>query len=161
MGQGLQNTGTTVLDFYAFAFQVLADLPEIVLLERTVLFHTVGLRIFQGKYIIQFIDVSPRDVGLPCSRPRKYMPLTLNFKISLRLFFDRCLSGSSLFAPIAPPARSCTLSLIQSFVKKVLSIHYAKQERIHETSQRQALDVEAGACSGSLREFARIQKIGG
>ena len=56
MGHGLQNTGTTVLVFYAFAFKVLADLPQIVLLECTVLFYTVLLKIFEGKYIIQLID---------------------------------------------------------------------------------------------------------
>ena len=96
MGKGLQNTGVTVLAFYAFAFQILADLPEIVLLECTVLFDTIVLAIFSGKYVIQCIDFSPSDMGIPSSRPRKYMLLTLISKIALTLPFDR-LHFSFLF----------------------------------------------------------------
>ena len=98
MGNGLQNTGTTVLVFYAFAFQVLADLPEIVLLECTVLFDTIVLKIFSSEYLIQCIDFSPREMGIPSSRPRKYMLLTRASKVAMRLPFDRFHFGNLFFA---------------------------------------------------------------
>ena len=98
MGSGLHNTGATVLAFYAFAYQILADLPEIVILECTVLFDTTVLRIFSDEYVIQVIDFSPRELGVPSSRPRKYMLLTRTSKIRLHLPFDRFHFGKLFFA---------------------------------------------------------------
>lgn len=109
MGARRRSAGVTTLCFHAFAAQALVDAPHMILLECVKGFEVHNLNVFNGAYIINHIDFSPKDLGFAVSRPRKYMLLLHRDKVQMTATFNRNNFGQLFFAP-------CTMNPLEYFV---------------------------------------------
>ena len=68
-------TGPSMVCYMVWAFQMMADQPELIIIECVVLFALRSLNAFHQLYTVATLDFSPTDLGIPSRRPRKYMLL--------------------------------------------------------------------------------------
>jgi hypothetical protein len=97
------SSGSTALCFHAFAWQLLTDAPHAILLECTPGFEEHNLQIFEEAYVVQCLDFSPTQLGLPSARPRKYMMLLRREQVCIARPFDEAHFGAAFY-------RSCDLN---------------------------------------------------
>jgi len=69
-------SGASMVVFFAWLHQILADEPDLILIECVTSFVVAILMALRVKYDLQFLDFSPLDMGIPAARLRKYMLLT-------------------------------------------------------------------------------------
>ena len=97
MGLHRGSAGASIIVFHAFAWQLLADQPDVILLECTPAFQEASLDIFEKMYHIQCLTFSPCSLGFPASRPRKYMLLMHRRKTRIIQPFNKLYFGNLFY----------------------------------------------------------------
>ena len=99
IGLGKGCSGPSYIVFCAWALQILADMPELVIVECVQQFDLALLEVFKHKYTYTAIDFAPLNLGFPSERRRRYMILALRESITQHIPGPMPLFANLFFKP--------------------------------------------------------------
>ena len=98
MGRKRKWAAASALPFLVWAFSMAAVRPDVIIHECTVDFdHHIFERIFGMGFIISTFVFTPKDLGFPASRPRRYTLIINRERCAPSLTFDRLGFGGMFF----------------------------------------------------------------
>eukprot|EP00971_Amphidinium_carterae_P218388 4334826-Amphidinium_carterae.1 len=89
MGKRRALLGDSIIPYVIWSHEVLAERPNIIVIECTVHFPEELLEVFQEHYNVQCHSFSPTDLGFAAQRPRKYMVLWDRSKFQCEWSFEK------------------------------------------------------------------------
>lgn len=137
--------GKSMVALAAWLAQVLADEPDLVIIENVVQFRMKAVAPLKQMFDFHIIDFSPEDLGIPSPRRRKYMLLTHKRKASCVMDIDLTF-GPTFFR-----------DLVASSHVYCVAEQAAIQREIAERSR--ALGVEFSTLEETLRPDTRRRLI--
>ena len=94
-GKRRAMTGDSILCQAAWVMQMMADQPDLIIVECVVMFMLRTLKVLEDMYEIASLPFSPVDLGVPSSRPRRYT--LLRHRVKTRGFMDLAHDFSNIF----------------------------------------------------------------
>ena len=94
-GKRRAMTGDSMLCQAAWVMQMMADQPDLIIVECVVMFMLRTLKVLEDMYEVASLPFSPVDLGVPSSRPRRYT--LLRHRAKTRGFMDLAHDFSNIF----------------------------------------------------------------
>ena len=125
----------TTAAFVTWRFDMLAAKPDAIVHECTEDFDiTYLMAIFSNHYIVKSVVFTPRDLGYPVTRTRRYTLMISRERCQPRLQYDIASFGD-LFFKIRVAHGDCFMQMPDPWVRQHL--HYVAQKQVMDTVDAQ------------------------